>query len=186
MQEFNKSSLTLYFSKLVQTYNSAGVKCSFSGNMHVLEVWARIMYLWPVSAVQLKWEHAVTQLWESSHSSNNTPIYQQWVCSGMVYCRMGDNTNIQLFTSARLNFWPSFVMDIAIGTYGNIHFTVVESTSCKLSRNNTQIRGGGIPSSEILHGIGWQMVTNVLQQHISPKMLISNYQPMPCNIPEEQ
>jgi len=30
------------------------------------------------------------------------------------------------------------------------------------------------------------MVSNVLQQHIRPKMLTSSYQPMPCNIPEEQ
>jgi hypothetical protein len=54
-----------------------------------------------------------------------------------------------------------------------------------LTTNYTQIRDGGLPSSKILHGTGWQMVTNALQ-HISPKMLISNYQPMPCNIPQEQ
>ena len=186
MQDINKFSSTLHFNKLIQTYNRAGVKCPFSGNMHVLEVWARITYLWPVSAVQLKREHAVTQLWESSHSSNNAPIHQQRVCSGMVYCWMCDNTNIQLFASARSDFWPSFIINISIGTYGNIYFTAVESTSCKLSRNYAQIRGWGLHSSGMLHGIGWQLATNVLQKHISTKMLITSYQPMPCNIPEER
>lgn len=111
------------------------MKCPFSGDMHILQVWARIMYLWPMSDVQLKWKHTVTQLWESSYSSNNASIYQQRVCPGMVHCWVCHNTNVQLFTSSRFNFWPFFIMDIAIGTYNNMNFITMESITSKLLIN---------------------------------------------------
>lgn len=92
----------------VRTHENGSVEGSFERNMKIRQSAARVEQFRPMKKFQVKDEESIAELGEARGIGGNATVNNQGMAVFVINHAVSNQSNVVLFTSSRVNFFPLF------------------------------------------------------------------------------